>query len=77
MAERNIPVREELLSEIEEIARAQGRAPQEVLEEALNSYIKELQWASLKSYGRQKAREQDLTEDDVDTAIAEIRGLSL
>jgi len=77
MAERNISVREELLGEIEKIARAQGRALQEVLEEALNSYIKELQWASLKSYAQQKAREQGVTEDDIDTAISKTRGLSM
>ena len=76
MAERNIPVREELLGEIEKIARAQGRSAQEVLDEALDRYIKDKQWSSLKSYGRAKALEQGITEDDIDTAIAETRGQS-
>jgi predicted transcriptional regulator len=76
MAARNIPIREELLGEIEKIAQAQGRSSEEVLEEALDRFIKEKQWSSLKSYGRNKAREQGVTEDDVDTAIADTRGLS-
>ena len=73
MADRSIRVPEELLAEIEKVARAQDRTVDEVTAEALNRYIKDKQWASLKSYGRAKARERGLTEEDVDTAIAEIR----
>ncbi len=73
MADRSIRVPEELLAEIEKVARAQDRTVDEVTVEALNRYIKDKQWASLKSYGRAKARERGLTEEDVDTAIAEVR----
>jgi predicted transcriptional regulator len=73
MAERNIPVREELVAEIEKVARAQNRTVEEVLDEAIDRYIKDRQWASVKSYGRAKAKERGLTEADVDTAIAEVR----
>lgn len=73
MAERNIPVREDLVAEIEKVARAQNRSVEEVLNEAIDRYIKDKQWSSLKSYGRAKARERGLTEDDVDAAIAEVR----
>lgn len=73
MAERNIPVREDLVAEIEKIASAQGRPVEEVLDEALDRYIKDKQWSSLKTYGRAKAKERGLTEADVDTAIAEVR----
>jgi predicted transcriptional regulator len=73
MAERNIPVREELVAEIEKVARAQNRTVEEVLDEALDRYIKDRQWVSVKSYGRAKARERNVTEEDVDKAIAEVR----
>jgi predicted transcriptional regulator len=73
MAERSVMVPEELLAEIEKVARAQDRTVDEVMAEALNRYIKDKQWASLKSYGRAKARERGLTEEDVDRAIAETR----
>jgi hypothetical protein len=73
MAERNIPVREDLVAEIEKVARAQGRSVEEVLNEAIDRYVRDKQWSSLKSYGRAKARERGLTEEDVDTAIAEVR----
>lgn len=73
MADRSIRVPEELLAEIEKVARAQDRTVDEVTAEALNRYIRDKQWASLKSYGRAKARERGLTEEDVDRAIAETR----
>lgn len=73
MAERNIPVREDLVVEIEKVARAQNRSVEEVLNEAIDRYIKDRQWSSVKSYGRAKAKERGLTEEDVDTAIAEVR----
>jgi predicted transcriptional regulator len=73
MASRNIPVREELADEIEKVARAQDCSVEDILEEALGRYIKDKQWASLKSYGGAKARERGLTEDDVDRAIAQTR----
>jgi predicted transcriptional regulator len=63
----------QLQAELEKIAAAQDRPVGEVLTEAVDRYVKDRQWASLKSYGRAKAREQGLTEDDVDRAIAETR----
>ena len=49
----------------------QNRSVEEVLNETIDRYIKDRQWASLKSYGRAKARERGLTEANV--AIAEVR----
>ena len=62
-----------LQAEIEKIARAQDRTVNEVLAEAVDRYIKEKQWQSLKSYGRQKARERGIKESDVPRLIAESR----
>ena len=69
----NLSLPERLLTEIEKVARAQERTVNEVVAEAVDRYIKDKQWASLKSYGRQKARERGIGEGDVDRLIAESR----
>jgi len=60
---------ERLSREIEKIALAQGREPNEVLAEAVDRYVKDKQWSSLKSYGRAKARERGLQDSDVEPLI--------
>ena len=62
-----------LQSEVEKIARAQERGVTEVVSEAVDRYVKDLQWKSLKSYGRLKARERGISESDVPTLIAQSR----
>ena len=62
-----------LQTEIEKVARAQARTVNEVLAEAVDRYIREEQWQSLKSYGRQKARERGIKAGDVLRLIAESR----
>jgi fructose-1,6-bisphosphatase/sedoheptulose 1,7-bisphosphatase-like protein len=64
---------ERLQTEIEKVAHAQERPVNEVLAEAVDRYIKEKQWLSLKRYGREKARERGIGEGDVDRLIAESR----
>jgi hypothetical protein len=64
---------ESLMSEVEKIARAQERDVVEVVSEAVDRYVKDLQWKSLKNYGRQKARERGIKEDDVPLLIAQSR----
>jgi hypothetical protein len=63
----------QLQAELEKIAAAQERPVAEVLTEAVDRYVKDRQWASLKSYGKAKARERGATENDIDTAISEVR----
>ena len=69
----NLSLPDGLQTEIEKVARAQERTVNEVLAEAVNRYIREEQWQSLKSYGRQKARERGIKENDVLRLIAESR----
>jgi hypothetical protein len=59
--------------ELEKAARAQDRPVGELLTEAVDRYLKEKQWQSLKSYGRQKAQELGLKEGDVQELIAQSR----
>ena len=69
----NLSLPDGLQAEIEKVARAQERTVNEVLAEAVDRYIREEQWQSLKSYGRQKARERGIKEGDVLRLIAESR----
>ncbi len=69
----NLSLPDGLQAEIEKVARAQERTVNEVLADAVDRYIREEQWQSLKSYGRQKARERGIKENDVLRLIAESR----
>jgi metal-responsive CopG/Arc/MetJ family transcriptional regulator len=69
----NLSLPNGLQTEIEKVARAQARTVNEVLAEAVDRYIREKQWQSLKSYGRQKARARGIKERDVLRLIAESR----
>jgi hypothetical protein len=70
---KDLSLPEPLLTEIEKAARAQERTVNEVLAEAVDRYLKDKQWASLKTYGRAKAHERGISEGDVDRLITESR----
>ena len=67
----SIPV--SLMAELERVARAQERTVSQVLAEAVDRYIKDEQWQSLKAYGRERARARGLSEADVPRLISESR----
>ena len=62
-----------LMTEVEKLARAQERTVSQVVAEAVGRYIKEVQWQSLKAYGRERALVLGLTEADVPRLIEESR----
>src|SRR5208282_426249 len=55
---KNLSLPERLRIEIEKVAEAQERPVNDVLAEAVDCYVKDKQWASLKRYGREKAKRQ-------------------
>jgi len=69
----NLSLPDGLQTEIEKVARAQERTVNEVLAEAVDRYIREEQWQSLKSYGRQRARERGIKGGDMLRLVAESR----
>jgi hypothetical protein len=74
MATKEIPsLPPQLQAELEKIAAAQERPVAEVLAEAVDRYVKDRQWTSLKTYGRAKAKERGISEADVDGLVAESR----
>lgn len=73
-SERPIPsIPVSLLAEMERLARAQSRTVSEVVAEAVDRYLKDEQWQSLKAYGREKALAHGLKEADVPRLIEESR----
>jgi hypothetical protein len=74
---KNLSLPECLRIETEKVAKAQERSVNDVLAEAVgyyvDRYVKDQQWASLKRYGSEKARECRIDEEDVDRLIAESR----
>lgn len=69
----NLSLPPRLLTAMERIAAAQACSVNEVLIEAMDRYIKEEQWASLKRYGRGQAQERGISEDNVLNVIRESR----
>ncbi len=72
-AAHNIPVSEQLFTQIQEAAEAEHRSPEEVVQDAVKLYLEELSWTKLLVYGQERARELGTTEADIDRAIAETR----
>jgi predicted transcriptional regulator len=64
---------ENLRVEVEKVARAQERTVNEVLADAVDRYVKDEQWQSLKAYGSKQAQARGIREDDVLRLIAESR----
>ena len=62
-----------LLKKAEKIAKNENRTRSELFREALRMYIEEKEWQDLYRYGRRKAKEQGLTEKDVERLVDEYR----
>jgi metal-responsive CopG/Arc/MetJ family transcriptional regulator len=71
--ETKIAIPPALLAEIQAAAEEEKRTPVEVLREAVERYLENRRWQQLVSYGRERARELGLTEEDVPRLIAESR----
>ena len=66
----NIAFQKNLLHEIDRVARSESRSRSEFLREAARAYIQRKQrWANVFSMGREVARAQGLSPDDVSNEI--------
>lgn len=63
----------EMLKQAERVAKKEGRTKSELVREALRRYIQARQWEELNSYGRARARELGIREEDIDRLIREYR----
>jgi CopG family transcriptional regulator / antitoxin EndoAI len=63
----------DLLEEAEKIAKEENRSRSELFREAIRRYIEDKKWERIYRYGKMKAKEQGLTEADVQRLVDEYR----
>jgi predicted transcriptional regulator len=64
---------EELLHQVEHVARAQNRLPAEILEEAVRQYLERQIWVRFVEKNESRTRAKGIDEGDVDRLISEVR----
>ena len=64
-----ISVPPEMMTQIDEMMRLEGRTRSELLREALRRYLEDREWRELLRYGQRKAREAGITEDDIEDIV--------
>jgi CopG family transcriptional regulator / antitoxin EndoAI len=70
----NISFKEDLLAEIDRIARRESRSRSELIREAARSYIdRKKRWERIFVFGSKQAKKLGLKEGDVEAAIREQR----
>ena len=60
---------QDLASKIDEMIKEEGGNRSEILREALKHYIEEREWQKIYRYGEMKAREKEITEDQIEDII--------
>jgi CopG family transcriptional regulator / antitoxin EndoAI len=66
----NISFKQDLLAEIDRIARRESRSRSELLREAARSYIdRKKRWERIFAFGSKQARKLGLKEGDVEAAV--------
>lgn len=63
----------EMLSRAEQLAKKENRTMSELVREALRHYERQRWWAETNAYGRARAQELSIEEEDVDRLIHEAR----
>jgi CopG family transcriptional regulator/antitoxin EndoAI len=70
----NISFKEDLLAEIDRIARRESRSRSELIREAARSYIdRKKRWERIFVFGEKQAKKMGLKKGDVEAAIRERR----
>ena len=70
----NISFRNELLDQIDTIAREESRSRSELIREAARMYIeRKKKWKSIFAFGKQRVSRLSLSEDDIDREIRSFR----
>jgi hypothetical protein len=73
MADAKELLTDELVQQVEDIARAQNRKPAEVLQDAVKEYADHHGWVEFVQRNNQRARARNITEDDIPRLIQEVR----
>ena len=59
----------EMVDKIEELMKKEGRTRSELFREALRRYMEEQEWKEITRYGRMRAKEKGITEDQVEDIV--------
>lgn len=59
----------EMAEKVEELMRKEKRTRSELIREALRRYFEEQEWKEIVRYGRIKAREKGISEDQVEEIV--------
>jgi CopG family transcriptional regulator/antitoxin EndoAI len=59
----------EMVDKIEELMKEEGRTRSELLREALRRYMEEQGWKEITRYGRMRAKEKGIIEDQIEDII--------
>jgi predicted transcriptional regulator len=74
----NISFKEDLLEEIDRVARRESRSRSELIREAARSYIdRKKRWERIFVFGNKQAKKLGLKEGDVEAAIREQRTVTV
>jgi len=74
----NISFKEDLLAEIDRVARGESRSRSELIREAARSYIdRKKRWERIFAFGNKQAKKLGLKEGDVQAAIREQRAKTM
>lgn len=65
----SLSVPPEMAKKIQELMRKEGRTRSELIREALRQYVENQEWKEISRYGRMKAKEKGITEDQVEDIV--------
>lgn len=65
----SLSVPPEMAKKIQELMRKEGRTRSELIREALRRYVEKQEWKEILRYGRMKAKEKGITEDQVEDIV--------
>lgn len=74
-AGNDVPLSQDLVDLIRTTANAEGRTPEEILWDAINSYISDRRWQRVLAYGKRQAEALGYADDDVERLIHESRAV--
>jgi len=62
-----------MVEKIKELMKKEGKTRSELMREALRRYAEEQEWREILRYGRRKAKQMGITEDQVEDIVDEYR----
>ena len=73
MSDSNIQVSEALMAELQRVADVEQRSPEEIVEDAVERYLRVKRRERLYTYGEGQAKRLRIEEEDVPALVKEIR----